>query len=94
MSRASASCFGRLGKSEHCRFEPSPGLITDFKIDTCHILARHSALLGYFKDWLAHGQDNVTEWDGMVSQWDYKVAMSAQSQVGTRPGMTLDVART
>ena len=37
-------------------------LIT-FKIDTCCFLARHSALIGYGKDFLAQCQNNVTEWD-------------------------------
>ena len=50
---------------------------TDFKIDTCRFLARHSPLLGWGKGWLAQCQDNVIEWDGYqimalaawVSKW-------------------------
>ena len=37
------------------------------RIDTCHILARHLALLGSGKDWLAQSQDNVTEWN--IKAW-------------------------
>ena len=33
-----------------------PSQTNDFKIDTCHFLARHSALLGQGKDWLAQGK--------------------------------------
>ena len=48
-------------------------------------------------------QDNVTEWDIRSWYWQpgffmglhYKVAMNAPlSQIGSRPHMTLDVART
>ena len=57
----------------------------DFKIDSCHFLAYHSALLGWDKDWLAQCQDNVTEWDitlsghggaGVPVRQHYEVAMS------------------
>ena len=50
-------------KSRPCRFEPWSSQINGFKIDTCHLLAKHSALLGQGKDQLAQCQDNVTEWD-------------------------------
>ena len=39
----------------------------DFKIDTCHFLARCMALLGEGKDWLVQFQDNVTEGD--IRSW-------------------------
>ena len=40
------------------------------QIDTRHIPARRSILIGYNKDWLAQCQDNVTEWDiGSWWQW-------------------------
>ena len=34
-----------------------------YKIDTCRFLAWRSAFKGLNKDWLAHCQDNVIEWD-------------------------------
>ena len=41
--------------------------VTYNKIDTCHFLARHSALIGEGKDWFAQCQDNVTESD--IRSW-------------------------
>ena len=47
-----------------------------YKIDSCHFVARHLALLGYGKDWLAQCQNNVTEFiisghgvGALISQW-------------------------
>ena len=68
---------------------PSPVEPIAYQIDTCRFLAWCSALIGQGMDWLAQGQDNVTEWDigscclqphFPVGQY-YKVTMSAQSQV-------------
>ena len=53
--------FREIGESKPRSFEPWSILTSDFKIDTCHFLAWRSALLGYSKDCLAQGQDNVTE---------------------------------
>ena len=41
----------------------------DLNIDMCRFLARHSALLGYGKDWLAQCHENVTEWDIRTWCW-------------------------
>ena len=38
----------------------------DLKIDICRFLDRRLALLGFGKDWLAHGQDNVTEYGNVM----------------------------
>ena len=67
------------------------------KIDTCRFLARCLALLGTGKFWLAHCQDNVTEWG--IGSWfwwpgfpvvqHYKIAVRAYC-----PDMTLDVTKT
>ena len=59
-------------------------LTNDLKIDTCHLLVKSSALLGYGKDWLTKFQDNVTEWGIRSWCWQpdppmwqhYKVIMS------------------
>ena len=60
-------------------------------------------MLGEGRDWLAQCHDNVTKGDIRSWYWQpgvplgkkpYKVTMSALSQVGTPPDMTLDVART
>ena len=47
----------------------NPGRVqtNGLRIDTCHFLARHSALRGYGKDCLAQCQDNVIEWD--IRSW-------------------------
>ena len=73
MSRASVARFGRSGNPNIMFLDPNQ--TNAFKIDTCHFLASHLALLGYGKDWLAQCQDNVAEWDiksqcgGLTSQW-------------------------
>ena len=38
-----------------------------YKIDTRCFMAWCSALIGQCEDWLAQGQDNVTEWD--IRSW-------------------------
>ena len=94
-------CTNQTGRTNEMSVRPSPipgdrGIQTNevkpyfnqinyLKIDTCHILARHSALLGYDKDWSVQWQDNVIEWDritghgadGLVISWGqhYKVSM-------------------
>ena len=66
-------------------------------------LAWDSAIIGQDKDWLAHCQDNVTEWD--IGSWcqrsnfpvgqNYKVSMSVHCNKSiTSPDMTINVART
>ena len=69
MSRASTSGSGRPGNPkvmdsnlDLAVFEPWLSPNNDFKIDTCYSLARHLALLGYDKDWLAQCRENATEW--------------------------------
>ena len=59
MSRVSVS----RGESGPHGFEPWSSQANDIKINTCHFLARYSALLGQGNDWLAQSEDNVTEWD-------------------------------
>ena len=68
MSRASISHAGRSGNPNHVCSNPYHlGLNSDRikpmtlnKINAYCFLPRHSALLGYGKDWLALWQDNVT----------------------------------
>ena len=58
-------------------FKPWSGQTNCLKIDTCRFLDRHSALLGYGKDWVAQCQDNVTEWGYQVmvlAVWSSSVA--------------------
>ena len=64
-----------------------------YKIDTWRFLAKCATLLGQGKDQLTQCQDNVTEQGiGLWCWWpDFPALMS---QVGVRPDMTLDVART
>ena len=76
-----------------------------FKIDFCFVLLPNLALyinmIGLDQDWLAHDQDNETDWDiGLWRRWpgltvrlNYKVAILVHcAQVGTHPDITLDVA--
>ena len=66
-------------------FKPWLSQTNDVKIDTCHSIAWHSALLGSGKDWLAQCQNNLTECDSRSSHWQpgvpvrqhYKITMSA-----------------
>ena len=37
----------------------------DYKIGICCFSAKHAALRGKSKDWLARNQDNVSEWGNM-----------------------------
>ena len=46
-------------------FEPKWSQTNDIYICIFHFPARHSALLGYDKYWLAQCLDNMTEWDIM-----------------------------
>ena len=55
IARALALCAGDQ------EFDSKPSQTNNLKIDTSHFLARHSALIGKGKDWLAQDQDNVTE---------------------------------
>ena len=91
MSGNQALCrIGRAQASQLPRREmrssiPSMVKQMTYKIDTCHILALHSILICYGKDWLVQCQDNVTGWDiGSWCWWPsfamgqyYKVAMSS-----------------
>jgi hypothetical protein len=43
---------------------PQSGQIKDYKIGICCFSAKHAALRGKSKDWLARNQDNV--WGGHV----------------------------
>ena len=73
----------------HGRVKP-----TTYKIDTCCSLARRSVLLGHDKDWMARGQDNVTEWDIISGHGAWFLSEAellshqecALSQVSTRGG--------
>ena len=67
MSWALVSHFGRSGNLKIAHSNPGWVKINDLKIDTYRFLVSRLALLGLGKDWLAHGQDNVTEWD--VRSW-------------------------
>ena len=109
MSRASISRDWKIREIEPsrfgsgpCRFEPWSSQTSDFKIDTCRFLIRHSALLGERKDWLARCQDNLTGWASRAWCWQPSVPVRQHyshhecvlSQFGTCLDMTLDVART
>jgi len=43
-----------------CGFEPQSGQTKDYKIGICCFSAKHTALRGKIKDWLAWNQDNVS----------------------------------
>ena len=45
--------------------ESRSGQTKDYKIGICCFSAQHAALGGKSKDWLAHNQDNVSEWSNM-----------------------------
>ena len=53
--------LGDQGIEETLRFKYQSSQTNDLQIDTCHYLARHSALLREGKDWLAQCKDNVTD---------------------------------
>ena len=64
-----------LASSEvDCRFEPQSGQTKDYKIDIWCFSAKHAALRRKSKNWLAHNQNNVSEWcdmstRGLLLQW-------------------------
>jgi hypothetical protein len=43
-------------------FEPRSGQTKDYEIGMCCFSSRYTALRRKSKDWLAHNQDNVSEW--------------------------------
>ena len=46
-------------------FDPQSGQTKDYEIDICCFSAKHTALRGKSKDWLALNQDDVSEWGDM-----------------------------
>jgi hypothetical protein len=53
---------------------PQSGQTKDYKIGICCFSAKHAALRGKSKDWLARNQNNVSEWSnmstrGLLFQW-------------------------
>jgi hypothetical protein len=46
-------------------FEPRSGQTKDYEIGICCFSAKHAALRGKSKDWLARNQKNVSEWSYM-----------------------------
>ena len=54
-----------LFRSSLMRFEPQSSQTKDYKIGICCFSAKHAALRGKSKDWMAENQDNVSEWDDM-----------------------------
>ena len=55
-------------------FEPRSGQTKDYKIGICCFSAKHTALRRKSKDWLAHNQNNLSEWRdmstlGLLFQW-------------------------
>ena len=53
--------FSALGRG----FKPRSSQIKDKTIGICCFSAKHAALKGKIKDWLAQNQDNVSEWGDM-----------------------------
>ena len=49
-------------------FEPRSGQTNDYKINMCCFSAKHTALRGKSKDWLARNQTNVSEWSDMSTR--------------------------
>jgi hypothetical protein len=47
-------------------FEPRSGQTKDYAIYICCFSAKHAALRGKSKDWLARNQNNVSEWSDMA----------------------------
>ena len=84
MSRASLSSFGTSGDSDLTGTNPGRVKPMTLKMCACRFLVRQLALLGQGKDWLAQGQDNVTEWEirslcsrpGHPMEQHYKVTRS------------------
>jgi hypothetical protein len=48
-----------------CGFEPRSGQTKDYTIGIRCFSAKHAALRGKSKDWLARNQNNVSEWGDM-----------------------------
>ena len=46
-------------------FEPPSGQTKDYVIGICCFSAKHTALRGKSKNWLARNQANVSEWGDM-----------------------------
>ena len=46
-------------------FEPRSGQTKDYTIGICCFSAKHTALRRKSKDWLAHNQNNLSEWRDM-----------------------------
>ena len=46
-------------------FEPRSDQTKEYKIGICCFSAKHTALRGKSKDWLARNQNNVSEWSDM-----------------------------
>ena len=61
INRASVSHFGRSGEFRSHGFEHWSIQTNVLEMYIYRFLARHPALLGWGKDWLAQCQDNVTE---------------------------------
>jgi hypothetical protein len=49
-------------------FEPRSGQTKDYDIGICCFSAKHAALRGKSKDWLARNQKNVSEWSYMSTR--------------------------
>jgi hypothetical protein len=49
-------------------FEPRSGQTKDYKISMCCFSAKHAALTGKSKDWLARNQNNVSVWSDMYTR--------------------------
>jgi hypothetical protein len=50
------------------RFQPRSGQTKDNTIGMCCLSAKHAALRGKSKDWLARNQNNVSEWSDMSTR--------------------------
>jgi hypothetical protein len=47
---------------------PQSSQTKDYKIGICCFSAKHAALRGKSKDWLARNQNNVSEWSNMSTR--------------------------
>ena len=82
--------FWEIEEFEPHGYVPWSSQTDNLKIDTCRFLARHSALLGTVKAWLAQCQDNVTWvgyhnsirlrcwWPGLPMEQHYQFIMSTR----------------
>ena len=50
------------------KFQPRSGQTKDNTIGMCCLSAKHAALRGKSKDWLARNQNNVSEWSDMSTR--------------------------